>query len=44
MATRHNIILLTQLIVNTPPTIWFLGKNNFDERCPMASPSVAVGM
>ena len=46
MATRQNIILLTQLIVNTPPTIWFLGKNNFDERRPAAtalSRFVAVG-
>lgn len=27
--------------------IWYLGKNNFDERCPMAtalSRSVAVGL
>ena len=43
MTTLQNIILLSQLIVNTPPTIWFLGKNNFDERYPMAT-SVAVGL
>ena len=24
-------------------SIWYLGKNNFDERCPMAT-SVAVGL
>ena len=47
MTTLQNIILLSQLIVNTPPIIWFLGKNNLDERCPAAtalSRSVAVGL
>ena len=24
-------------------SIWYLGKNNFDKRCPMAT-SVAVGL
>jgi hypothetical protein len=38
--TRKNIISLHIL---PPSSIWFLGKNNFDERYPMAT-SVAVGM
>lgn len=41
--TTKNIISLHIL---PPSTIWFLGKNNFDERCPMAtalSRFVAVG-
>ena len=41
--TTKNIISLHIL---PPPTIWFLGKNNFDERCPAAtalSRFVAVG-
>ena len=42
--TTKNIISLHIL---PPSSIWFLGKNNFDERYPMAtalSRSVAVGL
>jgi hypothetical protein len=38
--TRKNIISLHIL---PPSSMWYLGKNNFDERSPMAT-SVAVGM
>ena len=38
--TTKNIISLHIL---PPLSIWFFGKNNFDEHCPMAS-SVPVGM
>ena len=38
--TIKNIISLHIL---PPSSIWYLGKNNFGERCPMAT-SVAVGL
>ncbi len=38
--TTKNIISLHIL---PPSSIWYLGKNNFDKRCPMAT-SVAVGL
>ena len=38
--TRKNIISLHILPLLS---IWYLGKNNFDKRCPMAT-SVAVGL
>ena len=44
--TKYFIDNMQQAVINLHVlpllSIWFLGKNNFDERCP-AAPSVAVG-
>ena len=51
MTTKKDIPILFLLLpaIGGMPllSIWFLGKNNFDERCPMAtalSRFVAVGL
>gem|GEM_PF-5756916 len=45
--TKYFIDNMQQAVINLhvlpPSSIWYLGKNNFDERCLMAT-SVAVGL